>query len=63
MITLQLDTPTASHPHVRDDRDAPLLMRRDAHRLSLFPKKRKRKIAVKGAHGRDPIERICKISF
>jgi hypothetical protein len=40
MITLQPDTPIASHLHVRDDRDTSLLAKQDA-RQSMISEKTK----------------------
>jgi hypothetical protein len=58
-----IDTPTASRLNVRDDREAPLLSRRDRHNQSLFLIKRKKNILARRAESGDAFDPACKISF
>ncbi|MFC5325181.1 hypothetical protein [Bradyrhizobium oligotrophicum] len=60
--TLQPDTPTAAHLHVRDDRDTSLMARWDDREIALIPKKRNRKIAAGRTDENDLVERACEFS-
>jgi hypothetical protein len=58
-----IDTPTASRLNVRDDREAPLLSRRDDIKRHQFLKKRKRNIFRKWTGRGDPFDAARKMSF
>jgi hypothetical protein len=50
-------------PYVRDDRDTPLMRRRDAHTQSRFSEVGKQNIFAEGLERRDRIESARKIGF
>jgi hypothetical protein len=58
-----IDTPTASRLNVRDDREAPLVSRRDGVIEHLFLKKRNRNIFEQGLDRGDLLEPVGKMSF
>jgi hypothetical protein len=55
-----IDTPTASRLNVRDDREAPLLSRRDGIKKHQFRKKRKRNIFGSGLDAVICLRRLAK---